>query len=259
MKLQPAYLAVLVAMTMRQVASAELRFESGERRTALVELYTSEGCSSCPPAETFLSRWIDSPRLWKDFVPIAFHVDYWNRLGWPDKWSKAEFTDRQRSYSKAWHNETIYTPAFVLDGKEWNGWSSSASGPPLSDNTPGKLIISSINTNHWRVQFVGVSDRGFEAHGAILAGGLVSDVKAGENRGRRLTHDFAVVAITEQAMVHKSDGFEAELEFSPPSDVSAKDLSIAVWVTPAKSIQPLQAVGGWLRKPLVPARAISTK
>ena len=72
-------------------------FKSSERRTALLELYTSEGCSSCPPAETWLSRLTDSPGLWKDFVPIGFHVDYWDHLGWRDKWGSKAFSERQQT------------------------------------------------------------------------------------------------------------------------------------------------------------------
>src|SRR5436190_11363063 len=94
--------------------SAPLRFESPERQTALLELYTSEGCSSCPPAETWFSKLKNAPGLWTNFVPVAFHVDYWNRLGWRDKFSDAQFSERQRAYAQLWSAENIYTPEFVL-------------------------------------------------------------------------------------------------------------------------------------------------
>ena len=65
--------------------SEPLVFESGEARTMLVELFTSEGCSSCPPADAWISQLKESPDLWKKIVPVAFHVDYWNNLGWRDR------------------------------------------------------------------------------------------------------------------------------------------------------------------------------
>ena len=65
-------------------------FESGPQRTHLLELFTSEGCSSCPPAEAWLSKLKADPRLWKDFVPLAFHVDYWDHLGWRDPFAAKE-------------------------------------------------------------------------------------------------------------------------------------------------------------------------
>src|SRR5262245_10264750 len=97
-------------------------FQSPDRRTALLELFTSEGCSSCPPAEAWLSRLKESPCLWKDFVPVAFHVDYWDRLGWEDPWGSRAYSQRLQSYARSWRNDSVYTPGFVLNGKEWRAW-----------------------------------------------------------------------------------------------------------------------------------------
>ncbi len=81
--------------------ATEARFESGPEQTALIELYTSEGCSSCPPAEAWMSHLKDDPGLWKQFVPIAFHVDYWDRLGWRDRFSSKRWTERQGRLRRA--------------------------------------------------------------------------------------------------------------------------------------------------------------
>src|SRR5271170_8405110 len=78
-----------------------ISFKSSERQTALLELYTSEGCSSCPPAEAWLTRLKGAPGLWNDFVPLAFHVEYWDNQSWRDKWSSRQFSDRQRGYADA--------------------------------------------------------------------------------------------------------------------------------------------------------------
>src|SRR5258705_5915226 len=80
--------------------------ESEATQTSLIELYTSEGCSSCPPAEEWLGQLGKHPRLWRDFVPVAFHVDYWDGLGWPDRFARKQFTERQYAYSKSWGTES---------------------------------------------------------------------------------------------------------------------------------------------------------
>src|SRR5437773_2365288 len=99
-----------------------LKLQSAESQTPLLELFTSEGCSSCPPAEAWFSKLKDSPKLWKDFIPVAFHVDYWDHLGWKDPFSSKTFSERQGKYAAAWQNESIYTPGFVWNGTEWRGW-----------------------------------------------------------------------------------------------------------------------------------------
>src|SRR5215217_7350069 len=103
-------------------------FESGETQNILIELFTSEGCSSCPPAETWLSALKSNQDLWKKIVPVAFHVDYWDRLGWRDRFAKPEFTARQRRYAAAWGGDSVYTPDFVVNAKEWRSW--------FADNVP---------------------------------------------------------------------------------------------------------------------------
>src|SRR5438045_8473189 len=83
-----------------QMAAADpVTFESGAKKVQLLELYTSEGCSSCPPAEASLSRLLNDSRLWRDFVPVAFHVDYWDRLGWKDHFASVEWTKRKQNYA----------------------------------------------------------------------------------------------------------------------------------------------------------------
>ena len=126
-------------------SAAESRFESGPQQTALIELYTSEGCSSCPPAEAWMSRLKNDPGLWKKFVPIAFHVDYWDRLGWRDRFSSQRWTERQLGYAALWRSDSVYTPAVVRNGSELRNWSgASVSGP--NEKTSGVL---SRENNGW--------------------------------------------------------------------------------------------------------------
>src|SRR5271170_8109481 len=163
--------------------AAPVVFQSSERQTALVELYTSEGCSSCPPAESWLSSLKKESGLWSDFVPVGFHVEYWDYLGWRDKWSSKQFTDRQRAYTSLSHGDSIYTPEFIVNGKEWRDWSGSKTIPVQPRNQPGILKVSSDDGVHWRAAFAPDVSLGshFEINAALLDSEVGSDVKAGEN------------------------------------------------------------------------------
>lgn len=103
-------------------AATPTLYESADEQVSILELYTSHGCSSCPPADAWLSKLVDRPGLWDEFIPLAFHVDYWNDLGWPDRFASKTFTDRQREYARQGYLSSVYTPGFVLRGDEWRGW-----------------------------------------------------------------------------------------------------------------------------------------
>ena len=242
------FLSFILTSTITAVATASpLHFQSGVKRVSLLELYTSEGCSSCPPAEEWLNRHKDSPELWKDFVPLAFHVDYWNSLGWKDRWSSPEFSERQREYAQAWHAENIYTPCFVLNGAEWHGWFGRGI-PGVSSEDAGVLEVQSTVTNRWSVTFVPAipMKSNFEIHAALMAGGLDSDVKGGENNGRKLHHEFAVLDIVSIGMAGSNGIAHGKFILDPSRYSSEKTLGLAVWVTRPGELTPLQATGGWL-------------
>src|ERR1700758_572188 len=112
----------ILGFGMNLLAENSVRFESGPTQVNLLELYTSEGCSSCPPAEAWLGEFSESEDLWRAVVPVSFHVDYWDNLGWKDVFSSREFTQRQRLYAESWGSGSVYTPGFVLNGAEWQSW-----------------------------------------------------------------------------------------------------------------------------------------
>jgi hypothetical protein len=219
-------------------AANPVHFASGPARVSLIELYTSEGCSSCPPAEQWLGQLRDQPGLWRDFVPVAFHVDYWNRLGWPDRFSKKEFTQREYDYSAAWSSDSVYTPCFVRDGAEWKarGVPSAASGSAV-----GTLTLDYDGAT-LKAEFVpagkGVAGD-FEVHIAVLGAGIVSKVTAGENRGETLKHDFIVLSLTKG-----KPGYVLPLVV--PEVAGVPRHALAAWVTKRGSLIPVQATGGWL-------------
>jgi hypothetical protein len=201
----------------------------------LLELFTSEGCSSCPPAEAQISKLRTNPNLWTAIVPVAFHVDYWNYLGWPDRFASPSFTQRQQDYAGEWGSGSVYTPEFVLDGSEFQG---TEIPPPTG--SAGNLRANLEPTGELAIQYEPASSSSgaaWEAHIATLGMGIDSDVRAGENGGRRLHHDFIVLHLISRPL--DSTGNTANLTL--PTD-GAK--AIAIWVTKAGQLTPIQATGG---------------
>lgn len=241
MKVKPFFFALaLTALMPTRLRAAEVTFTSGTNRVSLLELYTSEGCSSCPPAEKWLSGLKKSPGLWRDFVPVAFHVDYWDGLGWPDRFASKEFTQRQYAYATAWNSEQVYTPEFVLNGGEWRrGWSDEV---PKAKGSPGELICTFASETGFTVEFkpASSSTRNLEVWLAELAMEKTVAVKAGENTGRNLTHDFAVLRLRHKPL----DGKAMSLNF--PTDDTTAD-AIATWVVEGQTLKPIQTVGGLIR------------
>ncbi len=234
---------VLLAVVVATLAhGGEIVFESKPNRNHLLELYTSEGCSSCMPAEEWMSGLKNQPRLWQDMVPVAFHVDYWDHLGWKDPFAAKTWTERQADYSVRWKKESVYTPAFALDGKEWH----YGTLPPVAPETPGVLKLS-VNGERVTASFKPSAGAGgrYDIHVARLGFALGMDVTAGENSGRRLMHDFVVLGLTNETM--KSGTRELSLPSPPTTSTANPRTAVAAWVTPAGQIEPIQAVGGWLQ------------
>ncbi len=219
-----------------------MTFASKENRTHLLELFTSEGCSSCPPAEAWLSKLKDHPRLWQDFVPIAFHVDYWDRLGWRDPFASKQWTARQYEYSARWKSSSVYTPGFVLDGREWR----NSSIPTAGADTAGVLTVSIAENEIVTANFASASSgHALELHVARLGFDLNINVKAGENSGRKLLHDFVVLSLASEPMTAPSKTIR--LPASTAKIEPGTRTAVAVWITEAGQMEPIQAVGGWLR------------
>ena len=140
MKTSFTFLIALFSIHFCAKANAHsLLAKSGAQRVILLELFSSESCSSCPPADHWISQLEDSEGLWQTFIPLVFHVDYWNYLGWKDDYSSDAMTKRQQEIAATWSTPAVYTPAIVLNGTEWRGWRS---GPIPSRNEATKLSIS---------------------------------------------------------------------------------------------------------------------
>src|SRR2546423_4550075 len=203
--------------TAMSAQAGQIIFESKPARTHLIELYTSEGCSSCLPAEEWMSGLKNQPRLWQDIVPVAFHVDYWDHLGWRDPFASKIWTERQADYSVRWKKESVYTPAFVLDGKEWQ----YGKLPDVAADTPGVLKVT-VNGERVTAVFKASADSAgrYDLHIARLGFSLRAEVTAGENNGKKLRHDFVVLGLTNETMKSRSK----ELRVPLPSSKSATDI-----------------------------------
>ena len=238
-------LVVLLAFLAPSVAAAaDTILQSGPARVVLVELFTSEGCSSCPPAERWLAARRGDRGLWRDFVPVAWHVTYWDNLGWPDRLAQRAFTDRQYAYAAAWHKESVYTPCFVRDGREWQAGPLGTAGPPA-----GILRVRyDPATGAANVEFEPASPGAteLEVTAVLLGGGMEVAVRAGENAGRSLEHEFAALVTARAPLVRAAAVFRGTLTLAPPSGEPAPRRALVVWVARRGELAPLQAAGGWI-------------
>jgi hypothetical protein len=239
--MKPAlFLLALAALGSPASASPVQRFVSPATQVTLLELYTSEGCSSCPPAERWLGTMRDAPGLWTTFVPIAFHVDYWNRLGWPDKFSQRGFTQREYAYAAAWRTSSVYTPCVVRDGTESRAGEAAAPVP-----RPAGILAVAYDGAAVRTEFTPVEKSAgvnWEVHAALLGSDITSKVTAGENRGSTLRHEFVALAL-----VHGD--LDTPLPLARITVDGVRRYALAVWVTRPGALAPVQAVGGWLTPP----------
>ncbi len=245
------FLVLGLAAALVPAAAASTRFSSGPGRVALIELYTSEGCSSCPPADAWLGHLKDKPGLWTEFVPVQFHVDYWDGLGWKDRLASKGFTARQYAYATDWGSQNVYTPCFVRNGVEWKTQWGSVGGPAAPTGT---LSADLGDDGMVRVEFrpgpaARMSPDGlYEVHLALLGGGFTSKVTAGENSGATLTHEFVVLVLAHQVLAPAAPGAALSAAFPLPhlSVPPPARRALAAWITPHKELAPVQAVGGWL-------------
>ena len=186
-------------------AAGQCIAHSPAHRVALVELYSSEGCNSCPPADNWLSQWKQGGAA-QGVVPLALHVDYWNSLGWTDRFSQHRFTERQQTLTDVAGAHTIYTPEVFVAGRELRRWSSAGSFAdrvrqivaqpasadvalelaPRAGSPSGGFDIDAQFTSH-----AATADP-LNAYVAVYENALTSQVRAGENSGATLHHERVV-------------------------------------------------------------------
>jgi len=191
------------------------------RVPVIVELFTSEGCSSCPPADRALRFLADQqPVANAEIIPLAFHVDYWDNLGWKDKFSSAIFTRRQELYVTRFGIESSYTPEMVVDGQsEFVGNDTGKAAKIIAEAVADRKGIVTANISG---ESVTVSVNGLPDHHtstvflAVTEDGLTSDVKAGENSGQKFNHTSVVRSLSAIGVVEK-DANIVEAKSSVPT------------------------------------------
>lgn len=219
--------------------------ESQATKPMLLELYTSQGCSSCPPAERWFTKLKQSPDLWSKLIPINFHVDYWDYLGWEDPFAQRQFSHRQRIYKHLGHSRTVATPGFMANGEQWNGWFYRRSIPQSNDKAIGKLTAN-ISDDRAQITFLPESHKESDSYTinlAILGFGLKHKIKAGENRRKTLQHDFVVLDYTKSEL--NAQG-KTELSLPNVESFNSTEKAIVIWLSEGRDPSPLLAMGDWL-------------
>jgi len=220
---------------------------SGTQQTALLELYTSEGCNSCPPAENWVNGLKATGFSAAQVVPIAFHVDYWDYLGWKDRFSQAEFTQRQQARVAQTHGRFVYTPELMLNGKEWRGdsgtFKTALSASPAADAT----LQARVDPLATGVRVTLTASRktiraGDALYLALVEDGLTSRVAAGENAGATLQHDAVVRKLLGPFyFANKAEQTQSiDIPFAP--DQRPQRSSVAIWLEEGHTGRVMQAL-----------------
>ena len=217
----------------------------------LVELFTSEGCSSCPPADAALARLHEKqPVPGVQLLVLSEHVDYWNNLGWRDPYSDEQFTDRQSRYSPMLSRSRVYTPQAVVDGQidvlgsDESGIARAAKGAAAEPHGTVQIVRNVQNVQN--VQNARITATGLPPHGpaqvllAVVEDGLFSHVLRGENEGRTLPHTAVVRSLKGVGSIPASaKDFTVDAEI--PADPAWKRTRIVVFIQDRESLRVLAA------------------
>lgn len=241
-------LTSILLLSQSQIFASECSAKTGNSSIPLLELYTSEGCSSCPPAD----KWISQIKHDKSKVtPLAFHVDYWDYIGWKDKFSKAKYSDRQRKIAAFGGAGFVYTPQFVFNGRDFKGWDDSRLKSAINEmqqkatqanlglsfvtQADGSLMLKtnaeSLNPDLFKTTDIFV---------ALYENGLVTNVQAGENAGRQLIHDYVVRKLFGAYQINNQNQFSKN--FTLHASWANKDAGAAIFLQDSTNGKILQSL-----------------
>ena len=228
---------------------------SDVRTPVLVELFTSEGCSSCPPADRFLEKLDGQPVQGAEMIVLSEHVDYWNHIGWKDPYSASFYSQRQSAYASRFGLDSVYTPQIVVDGtSEFVGSNSGladkafrkALGVPKLPVRLSSISADASNTLHAHLE-TGTLDASFgsreaEVYVAVALNRAESQVSAGENAGHRLAHVSVVKSLTKVGALKQGQVLaqDVQLKLGPGSD--ANGLRLIAFVQEPRQGRVLGAV-----------------
>lgn len=242
------HLLLAAAMLSSAAHAADCTVRSGATTNTLVELYTSGGCSSCPPAEQWLSRFARQPQ--SGVVPIAFHVHYWDYIGWKDIYADPRNTDRQRAFAEATGARSVYTPQVIVAGSDFRSWSSERAFADAVRAAQGRKPAASIEitsrrgadgTIEGRVS-ASVVEAGKAPMALVVAvtqDGITSKPNAGENKGEVLPQNFVVRDVAE---FRGNASIAGDFRFAPKANWNAEKMSVVAYVQDPRSRRVLQAL-----------------
>lgn len=222
------------------------------RPFAVVELFTSEGCSSCPPAERLLNEIVaDARENGRRVFPLAFHVDYWNRLGWTDPYSDPQYTQRQRRYANAFNHRSVYTPQMIVNGEaEFVGSDRAEARRAIAvalEQTAKITVSLSFNDDPNKRAETEQIDLGYVVSDniknavlqiAVVERGLVTDVPRGENAGRKLKHDNVVRVFR---TIPLADSLEGSTTLPLPESLEPRHITVIGYVQDPETMTILSA------------------
>ncbi|WP_372826726.1 DUF1223 domain-containing protein [Polaromonas sp.] len=215
---------------------------SGPQITPVLELYTSEGCSSCPPADKWASTFKG-----KNVVVQAFHVGYWDYIGWVDRFAAPAHTSRQREVAGNNRLRNIYTPQAVVNGRDWPQWGNASSRIlGTSDAARAHITLKRLGDDQFEATVTPMAAGGaapaWGAYWTVTEHGHNSKVKAGENAGEFLKHDFVVRQYTQAGDYKSSDATPQKLGFRSIAATPGHERQINLVVFEPQSGKTLQAL-----------------
>jgi hypothetical protein len=243
-------LALASSLALPTSAFAACEAQSHPNTVALVELYTSEGCSSCPPADKRLSQLPQALGATADAIPLALHVGYWDSLGWPDPYARDDFSERQSWLVKLNRQAVVYTPHFFVGGTELslqesalrdevrrvNATTARASIHLEAKMAPnGALAVSADATTQARSAPVAL-------YLAVAENGLTSKVTRGENGGATLAHDHVVRAWVGPIRLTSGGTVHVQRDIALPAGWNRDRLDVVAFVEDQSTGAVLQAV-----------------
>jgi len=226
---------VIAAFALAVAANA-----AGPQQTpVVVELFTSEGCSSCPPADSVLARLErDQPLAGIEVIALGEHVDYWDELGWHDRFASRLFTTRQQDYGQALKLESVYTPQIVVNGQaqvlgsDWNGVNKAIQAAAQAPRAVVGLKVTGWDGVSFQVRGLPKGTQTADMLLAVTESGLETSVGGGENGGRRLRHSAVVRTITKLGLLDtKKDGaYDGNARFNLRPDWNRQNLKLVLFV-----------------------------
>lgn len=213
------------------------------RTPILVELFTSEGCSSCPPADAFLSKLDQRPQAGAEFVVLSEHVDYWNHLGWQDPYSSHLYSARQEAYAERLGSRGVYTPQIIVDGTyEFVGSSTRSASDAFTQALNAhkipvrlssiRLVEPSILTAHVEADAIIPSHNfeGAEVYVAVALSRAESHVMRGENGGRILAHTAVVRTLSKIGSLRSGEGFAQDVQLKVEPGTDSRNLRLIAFL-----------------------------